>query len=71
MYGSIEARRSSVDPLDNRHKAPDPIPTTMKSRKNVMYNKSFFYIQLNYFVYFKGLDYSHQGYTQVICLLFC
>lgn len=36
-----------------------------------MYNKSFSYIQLNYFVYFKGLDYSHQGYTQVICPLFC
>lgn len=30
MYSSIEARRSLVDPLDNRHKAPDPIPTTIK-----------------------------------------
>lgn len=55
MYSSIEVRRFLVDLLDSRHKAPDLIPTTIKNRKNVMYNRSFFYIQLNNFVYFNGL----------------
>ena len=42
MYSSTEVRRSLVDLLDSRHKAPDPIPTTIKNSKNVMYNKGFF-----------------------------